>query len=67
MKNVGLRNSSILATTIESELNIPLELQQEIGAWATTINEKQCGVDWQFQIEEACVKLKRLYPKIKTG
>ena len=44
-----------------------LELQQEIGAWATTINEKQRGVDWQFQIEEARVKLKRLYPKIKTG
>jgi hypothetical protein len=24
------------------------------------------GVDWQFRIEHARVKLKRLYPKIKT-
>jgi hypothetical protein len=24
-----------------------------------------CGVDWQLHIENARVKLKRLYPKIK--
>jgi hypothetical protein len=25
-----------------------------------------CGFDWQFRIENARVKLKRLYPKIKA-
>jgi len=43
-----------------------LELQTEIGAWSDKTNAKQRGVDWQFRIENARVKLKRLYPKIKA-
>ena len=42
------------------------ELQKEISAWSDKTNAKQRGVDWQFRIENARVKLKRLYPKIKT-
>jgi hypothetical protein len=41
-------------------------LQTEIAAWAETTNTKQCGVDWQCRIENARVKLRRLYPKIKA-
>lgn len=41
-------------------------LQRETAAWATDINEKQRAVDWQFQIDDARLKLKHLYPKIKT-
>jgi len=35
-------------------------------AWSDKTNAKQRGVDWQFRIENARLKLKRLYPKIKT-
>src|SRR5258708_2945104 len=42
------------------------ELQMEIAAWSDKTNAKQRGVDWQFRIENARVKLKRLYPQIKT-
>jgi len=42
------------------------ELQSEIAAWSNKTHAKQRGVDWQFRIENARVKLKRLYPKIKT-
>jgi hypothetical protein len=42
------------------------ELQTEIAAWSDKTNAKQRGVDWQFRIENARTKLKRLYPKIKT-
>ena len=42
------------------------ELQTDIAAWSDTTKAKQRGVDWQFRIENACVKLKRLYPKIKA-
>ena len=42
------------------------ELQTEIAAWADKTNAKQRGVDWQFRIDNARTKLKRLYPKIKT-
>jgi DDE superfamily endonuclease/Homeodomain-like domain len=43
-----------------------IELQSEIAAWSDKTNAKQRGVDWQFRIDDARVKLKRLYPKIKT-
>jgi hypothetical protein len=42
------------------------ELQTEIALWSEKTNAKQCGVDWQSRIENARVKLKRLYPKIKA-
>ena len=41
-------------------------LQSEIAAWSQTTNAKQRGVDWQFHIDDARTKLKKLYPKIKT-
>jgi hypothetical protein len=43
-----------------------VELLKEITAWSEQTNAKQRGVDWQFRIEIARVRLKRLYPKIKT-
>ena len=42
------------------------ELQTEIALWSEKTNANQRGVDWQFRIENARVKLKRLYPKIKA-
>jgi len=39
-------------------------LRKEITAWAKASNGKQRGVDWQFKIKEARIKLKSLYPKI---
>lgn len=38
-------------------------LQAEIAAWSASVNDKQRVVDWQFSIDDARVKLKRLYPK----
>src|ERR1700722_6528342 len=43
-----------------------IELQKEIAVWSEKTNAKQRGVDWQFRLEDARIKLKRLYPKIKT-
>jgi len=39
-------------------------LREETQAWDQASNKKQRGVDWQFKIDEARVKLKSLYPKI---
>ncbi len=39
-------------------------LRTETSAWADNSNERQRGVDWQFTIEKARVKLKSLYPNI---
>jgi hypothetical protein len=40
------------------------ELRRETAAWHTAINTRQRGVDWQFRIDDARVKLKTVYPKI---
>jgi hypothetical protein len=45
---------------------LPL-LQAEIRTWAEKTNAKQRAVDWQFKIGDARTKLKRLYPRIKSG
>lgn len=42
------------------------ELQSEIAIWSAKTNANQRGVDWQFKIDDARHKLKRLYPKIKA-
>ncbi len=42
------------------------ELRREAAAWARNSNEKQRGVDWQFQIDDARTKLKYLYPKTQS-
>ena len=42
------------------------DLQSEIATWSEKTNTKQRGVDWHFQVEDARIKLKKLYPKIKT-
>jgi len=43
-----------------------IELQSEIAIWSEKTNAKQRGVDWQFKIDDARHKLKRLYPKTKA-
>jgi hypothetical protein len=41
-------------------------LQSEIGIWSEKTTAKQRGVDWQFRVDDARQKLKRLYPIFKT-
>jgi hypothetical protein len=38
----------------------------ELSEWETTRNTNQKGVDWQFTTNTARIKLKRLYPQIKS-
>jgi hypothetical protein len=41
------------------------QLAAETAAWSTSSTEKQRGVEWPFNINDARTKLKSLYPKIK--
>ena len=40
------------------------ELRAETTAWQVHTNDRQRGVEWQFRIDDARVRLKSLYPKI---
>ncbi len=58
--------SSLTRQCLKDERMQDLEkLSEAVGAWSTASNDKQRGVDWQFTIEDARVKLKSLYPQIK--
>jgi len=40
------------------------ELIKEIAAWERARNEEKIGCNWQFTLDDARVKLKKLYPTI---
>jgi hypothetical protein len=42
-------------------------LIKEVAAWAQQRNQAASTVDWQFTTADARIKLKRLYPQIKTN
>ena len=42
------------------------ELSEETTAWSDHSNARQRGVDWQFKIDDARVKLKSVYPKLQV-
>jgi len=42
------------------------ELKKETTAWHEDVNRTQRGVDWQMKTDDARLKLKSVYPKIKT-
>ena len=39
-------------------------LRSETAAWHEHSNARQRGVDWQFRVDDARIKLKSAYPKI---
>lgn len=42
------------------------ELRRETTAWHDHSNTRQRGVDWQFKVDDARVKLKSVYPKLEV-
>ena len=43
-----------------------VKLRSEVAAWEKDRNKATIGVDWQFTTPDARVKLKHLYPQIRT-
>lgn len=43
------------------------EIRDETKAWGDSTNARQRGVEWQFKIDDARLRLRSLYPKIKVG
>ncbi len=40
-------------------------LQGELAAWSEYLNARQRGIDWQMTVDDACCKLKSVYPKVR--
>ncbi len=41
-------------------------LRAETTAWHEHRNDQQRGVDWQFRVDDARMKLKSVYPKLQV-
>lgn len=50
---------------LDRRIDTQAEVAAEVSAWKERRNRKQIGVEWQFTTEDARIKLKHLYPKIK--
>ena len=55
---LGILTRQCLSRRIE---NIDL-LRKEVVAWESKRNQSESSVDWQFTVDNARIKLKRLYP-----
>ena len=42
-----------------------ISLRRRSNSWTQDRNERQVGTDWHFTTQDARIKLKRLYPKVK--
>ena len=42
------------------------ELRAETSAWHEHSNARQRGVDWQFKVDDARIKLKSIYPQLQS-
>ena len=60
-----LELSVLTRQSLSDRLGSEAAVAERARHWAQERNRKQIGVDWQFTTQDARMKLKRLYPKIK--
>jgi hypothetical protein len=64
--NVAESELSVLTRqSLDRRIDTQGAVAAEALAWKERRNEKQIGVEWQFTTEDARIKLKHLYPKVK--
>lgn len=64
--NVAESELSVLTRqSLDRRIDTQGEVATEAWAWKERRNEKQIGVEWHFTTEDARIKLKHLYPKVK--
>lgn len=65
--NVAENELSVLKRVgIKKRVGSQAELEEQIAAYQKRRNKKEIKIDWQFTTKDARVKLKRLYPPIKS-
>jgi hypothetical protein len=64
--NVAESERSVLTRqSLDRRIDTQDEVAAEALAWKERRNAKQVGVEWHFTTEDARIKLRHLYPKIK--
>lgn len=42
------------------------DLQRQVAVWQEQRNQQVVTIDWRFTVDDACIKLKHLYPSIEV-
>jgi len=58
--------SALTRQSLDRRIPDRASLEREVTAWYLERNQKQKSVDWQFTTADARIRLKRLYPQIKS-
>lgn len=65
--NIAESELSVLTRqSLDDRLASETAVAERSAHWTRQRNEKQIGVDWHFTTDDARIKLKSVYPKIKT-
>ncbi len=59
--------SHISRQCLDRRIESKEKLQKEVSAWTSERNLKQTKMEWRFSVEEARIKLKKLYPSFHAG
>ena len=58
--------SVLTGQCLDRRIGTEPELRAEVVAWEESRNRAEAKVDWRFTTEDARIKLRKLYPTIKT-
>jgi alkanesulfonate monooxygenase SsuD/methylene tetrahydromethanopterin reductase-like flavin-dependent oxidoreductase (luciferase family) len=51
---------------LQRRIGTPEQMRQEIAAWQQERNQAQVTLNWRFTIDDARIKLKKLYPSLEV-
>jgi DDE superfamily endonuclease len=66
LKVAEIELSALAVPCLDRRIGTAAELRSEVAQWAADRNADRSGVDWRFTTADARVKLRHLYPQVKT-
>jgi hypothetical protein len=66
VKKAEIELSALSSQCLRRRIEILVYLEREVQAWAVKRNAAQVRINWQFWTSDARIKLRRLYPELKS-
>jgi hypothetical protein len=58
-----IENNVLINHGLSKRIPTMEQMKKEVAAWAETRNQSTKKINWRFTLEDARIKLKRLYPQ----
>jgi hypothetical protein len=66
VKKAEIELSALSSQCLHRRIENLICLEREVQAWADRRNAARVRIHWQFRTSDARIKLRRLYPEIKS-